>query len=633
MKTSYSVHHQIGFTFAVILGAWTTLLHAQPGSQDTNFNAVATSPPNPPEPFPGHIGFSVAAQPDGKVIAAGTFGVLRLLSDGSLDPTFQAIPPSPAPFTGAGSGVGAVALQPDGRILVSGSFTNAAGAPLPRIVRLNADGSIDSSFNLDPRAYPAGALALQPDGKVISAGSYYDPVHQEYGGFVRLRSDGSLDPGFDSRGIVGGGVFALAPGGEIYLAMGTTILRVNPDGSRDGTFAAQTHPSYGASALAVQPDGRLLVGSYSDGRGFLPPPLRRLLTNGTDDPGWMPPDMNGGDAFVFAILVQPDGKVLAGGNNLESFNGVGNANLGRLNPDGSVDAAFDTRGDLHYYSVEDMALAADGKVVVAGMQLSRPDITPGPGVWRLNNDLEPRGIEFTATSYIAHEGDGWVSISVRRTTGTNKLAIVTYAVRPGTATRWRDYFGGDGALVFRAGETLKRIRIYVVRDHKTEAFETVRFALVRARGGSIGPQRAATLTILDENNQCPAASDQSVIVSENLSLFVRGDGNIVIFNVANAFPLTATSPEKKDLQLQIASFPAHGVLFKCIPDPNGVSFNCINFPGGITDVGSTPRLLYVPDIRYSGTDSFSYTVNDGRCTSDVATVAITITQANRGPIP
>jgi uncharacterized delta-60 repeat protein len=499
MKTSsFILFRRSGFAFAVSLGAWTTVLHAQPGSLDTNFNAAATSPPiMPPSPFPGHIGFSVCVQPDGKVIAVGTFGVLRLLGDGSLDPTFQAIPPGPAPFTGPGSGVGAVALQPDGRILVTGSFTNAAGTLLPGIFRLRTNGSIDPSFNLDARAYPAGALALQLDGKVVSTGSYYDPVHQEYGGLVRLRSDGSLDPDFDSRGINGGGVLALAPGGEIYVATGTTVLRVNPNGSRDETFAPQTHPSYGASALAVQLDGKLLVGSYSDGIGFLPPPLRRLLTDGTDDPGWIPPDMNGGDAVVYAILLQPDGKVLVGGNNLEAFNGVPNAHLGRLNRDGSVDTSFDTRGDLHYYSVEDMALAPDGKVIVAGMQLSRPDITPGPGIWRLNNDAGPRGIEFTAASYVVHEGDGWVNISVRRTTDTNQLAIVTYAVRPGTATRWRDYFGGDGVLVFRAGETRKRIRLYIVRDHRTESFETVRLALVRARGGSIGPQRTATLTILD----------------------------------------------------------------------------------------------------------------------------------------
>jgi hypothetical protein len=121
-----------------------------------------------------------------------------------------------------------------------------------------------------------------------------------------------------------------------------------------------------------------------------------------------------------------------------------------------------------------------------------------PGVSRLNNDAGPRGIEFTAANYFAREGDGWVRLTVRRSTETKKLAIVNYSARPGTATRWRDYFGGDGVLVFRPGETLKSIRIYVVSDHKVEGFETVRLALERVRGGTLGPQRTATLTIQDK---------------------------------------------------------------------------------------------------------------------------------------
>jgi hypothetical protein len=240
-----------------------------------------------------------------------------------------------------------------------------------------------------------------------------------------------------------------------------------------------------------------LVGHYGDGPGF--GQVRRLLVNGLDDPDWSRPDIGGGDAVVFAVLLQPDGKVLVGGNNLQSLNGVATAGVTRLNSDGSVDTTFDSRPDLRYYRTEDLALAPDGKVIVASWQL---DVAAGygaaPGVSRLNNDAGPRGIEFTTASYVAHEGDGWVSITVRRTTDTDKLAVVAYTVRPGTATRWRDYFGGGGVLVFHRGETHKRFRIYVVRDHKSEGFETVRLALVRARGGSIGPQRTATLTILDK---------------------------------------------------------------------------------------------------------------------------------------
>jgi hypothetical protein len=134
-------------------------------------------------------------------------------------------------------------------------------------------------------------------------------------------------------------------------------------------------------------------------------------------------------------------------------------------------------------------------------------------------------------------------------------------------------------------------------------------------------------------NQCPTASNQLVTVPENVSLFVRGSGTIVVFDVTNAFRLNASDAQGDPLQVQVAGFPAHGVLFKCSPNPDGNGDTCVNFPGGITDAGPAPRLLYVPDIRYRGTDSFTYTVNDGQCTSAVAAVAIAIAQVNHAPLP
>src|SRR6059036_1379085 len=118
MKTSWSLPPRLGFALPLLLGVWTTGLHAQPGSLDTGFNATSTMGPLG---IFGQVGFSVAVQPDGKVIAAGTFGVMRFLPDGSVDPAFQSIPPGPGPYTGPGSGIGAVVLQPDGRSLVTGS--------------------------------------------------------------------------------------------------------------------------------------------------------------------------------------------------------------------------------------------------------------------------------------------------------------------------------------------------------------------------------------------------------------------------------------------------------------------------------------------------------------------------------
>jgi uncharacterized delta-60 repeat protein len=225
--------------------------------------------------------------------------------------------------------------------------------------------------------------------------------------------------------------------------------------------------------------------------------VRRLLPNGAADPEWTPPDIDGGDSVVYAILLQPDGKVLVGGNNLMAFNGIWSASLARLNTDGSVDATFATESDLYYYSVEDMALAPDGKVIVAGFQQNRSDYSIGPGIWRLNNDAGPRGIEFTAPTYVVRENQGSVEITVRRSGPAENRATVRYDVEPGSAEFGRDYIGSGGVLFFGPGETLKSFRIRVKADHRREGAETVHLSLVRAVGGEIGAQNFATLTILD----------------------------------------------------------------------------------------------------------------------------------------
>ncbi|HXJ59673.1 MAG TPA: hypothetical protein VNU68_23770 [Verrucomicrobiae bacterium] len=429
-----SVLRWVGFVSVL---AWTLGLRAQSGSLDNTFNAIAVT---------GDHAFSVAGQPDGKVIAVGTFGVKRFLPDGSVDPSFQTIPPGPSPFTGPGSGIGDVAVQPDGQILVAGTFTNAAGTPLPAIFRLKADGSLDLSFNLAAHAYPTGRILLQPDGKIVTAGVYYDSVHGDYGGLIRLLTDGSLDPTFDSRGVSASPPLALAHDGKIYF-VSDRISRANGDGSLDVTFAADPGP-YAPVTLAVQPDDKLLIGQYVEASY-----MRRLLPDGTDDPEWIRPEISGGDAIIQAILVQPDGKILVGGNN------VYDARIGRLNPDGSTDTTFDSRGDLYSYTVEDMAWAPDGKVLVAGYRLDRPLITSAPGVWRLNNDasLQPHlEINFTMNEGVTLRLLGQPSATYRleyreQLAGAGAWTPLTTLTLSDTSATWQDNGWATSASRFYRG--------------------------------------------------------------------------------------------------------------------------------------------------------------------------------------
>ena len=125
------------------------------------------------------FGKSIAALPDGKVIIGGVFSavdgtaagsIARLNADGSLDNTFNS--------GGAGFGTGtptiyAIVPTADGKILVGGIFTTYNGVARKNILRLNADGTLDTSF--DPGTGPSNsvfAMAVQTDGKIIIGGSF-----------------------------------------------------------------------------------------------------------------------------------------------------------------------------------------------------------------------------------------------------------------------------------------------------------------------------------------------------------------------------------------------------------------------------------------------------------------------------
>lgn len=179
---------------------------------------------------------AVALQPDGKVVIGGRFNTIdstarsriaRLNADGSLDASFN-------PGSGANDQVHAVAVQPDGKILIGGIFTMVNGTARNRIARLNADGTRDNSFNAASGS--VHAMAVQPDGKILI-----------------------------------GGTFTLVNG-----TARNRIARLNADGSVDTSFDPGTGADEPVDAVAVQPDG-----------GFLSPALSPLLTTrpATASPG------------------------------------------------------------------------------------------------------------------------------------------------------------------------------------------------------------------------------------------------------------------------------------------------------------------------------------------------------------
>ena len=277
---------------------------------------------------------ALALQPDGKILVGGTFAMTgwqspscigRLNADGTVDTSFN------PGITGGESlttvGCVCVALQADGKILVGGTFTTLGGQSRRYIGQLNADGTVDPSFNPGASSYGyVECLALQADGKILVGGDFTTLGGQPRNYLGRLNADGTVDSGF------------------------------NPGAGYAPGYAPSVY------SLAVQADGKILVGGYlttlgGQTRNY----LGRLNADGTVDNGFNP----GADAWVWSLALQADGKILVGGE-FTTLAGQPRNFLGRLNADGTLDTTFDPGAGPSDGGVYSLALQADGKILVGG---------------------------------------------------------------------------------------------------------------------------------------------------------------------------------------------------------------------------------------------------------------------------
>jgi uncharacterized delta-60 repeat protein len=317
-------------------------------------------------------------QPDGKTLVGGDFTtyngttrsrITRLNTDGSIDGTFNI-------GTGFGSAVRSISLQSDGKILVGGDFTTYNGNNRSRITRLNTDGSIDGTFDIGT-GFNGSILSIviQPDGKILVGGDFTAYNGTTRNRIIRLNTDGSIDGTFDiGTGFNTDGVRSIYSqtdgkilvGGSFTAYNGTTrnrIIRLNTDGSIDGTFDIGTGFNNNVSRINIQPDGKVLVGGiFTSYNGTTRNRIIRLNTDGSIDGTFNIGTGFNGDASV--IWVQSDGKILVGGS-FTTYNENGRNFIARLNTDGSIDNTFNI-GTGFNLGVSTVFLQPDGKVLVGG---------------------------------------------------------------------------------------------------------------------------------------------------------------------------------------------------------------------------------------------------------------------------
>jgi len=271
--------------------------------------------------------------------------------------------------------VHALALQSDGRLLIGGAFSNVQGVARQRIARLYPDGSLDRTFDssalgtFDPRYSPAivRAIAIQPDGKVIIGGFFWLNHDNRY--FVclaRTEEDGRMDASFFANpwGEPEARSLFVEPDGKILLGRGAPggLMRLRAvDGMRETSFQANLNEA--VLAIARMEDGRILAGGrFTQANGQSRPRITRLHSTGELDLTFQPDA--GANLDVNTLALQPDGKVIIGGL-FSSVGGQPRVRLARLNTDGSLDESFNA-GLGPNAAVNALVVEQDGSVLIAG---------------------------------------------------------------------------------------------------------------------------------------------------------------------------------------------------------------------------------------------------------------------------
>ena len=284
-------------------------------------------------------------QSDGKVIIGGYFTsydgnssnfIVRINTDGSYDNTFNI-------GTGFNNAVRKLILQPDGKIVVVGDFSDFNGTPCGYIARLNSDGSLDGTFttgigfNNSPFT-----LILQSDLKIVIVGGFNNYDGTSCNGIVRLNPDGTPDTTYITNTGLGfpGGAYAIAiqTDGKVIVAgsfnqyngtsIGNNIVRINTDGTYDATLVTGSGFSSQVTTVKIDSTGKILVGGYfTSYNGNSSNRFVRLNTNGSFDSTFV--IGSGFDNGVTIINTQSDGKILAGGD-FSSYNGTSRARFARL---------------------------------------------------------------------------------------------------------------------------------------------------------------------------------------------------------------------------------------------------------------------------------------------------------------
>ncbi|HMO65900.1 MAG TPA: hypothetical protein PKE47_11890, partial [Verrucomicrobiota bacterium] len=324
-----------------------------------------------------------APKPDGRIAVAlagsATGELLFLRPDGT---------PDTPPVTAEGGIIRTLAALPDGSVVAGGSFTSLGGLPRAGLAKMLPAGNVDGGYN------PAGdlsvlqvmALALDGEGRLLMGGNLLQFGGVPRGNLLRLTAAGALDAAFAvNASAAGAGASAVSqiqvlPDGRILTVAGS-LLRLQPDGRRDMTLTPVAGPSPGSFIrFDVLADGRIAVAELGFVSGVSR--VRVVLPDGAADPGFVPGLELDGAAL--GIVALSDGRLAVGGDFIR-VDGFVHPGLCRLHVSGTLDTGF----RLELPSAGDLSLERFGNLFTEQVALPDGGLLAGGRRWEMNGVTRP----------------------------------------------------------------------------------------------------------------------------------------------------------------------------------------------------------------------------------------------------
>jgi uncharacterized delta-60 repeat protein len=472
------------------------------GSLDTTFDSDGKVTTDIPSAY--DVAYSVAIQTDGKIVAAGrshnpsiggsNFTLVRYNVDGSLDSSFDGDGKVTTQVGSASSEARTVAIQPDGKIVAAGSAVSGFG-----LVRYSSNGSPENIITTQNTNDRAESVAIQPDGKIVAAGGSNDQF-----AVVRLNANFSIDTAFGTNGRVttpigsyawahqiavqtDGKIVATGYGSGDGNSADFVVVRYDANGSLDTSFDGDGKVTtdfgfFQGNALydtAIQADGKIVAAgevrtfaAFDWGSDFV---LLRYNSDGSPDTtfgsgtGKVRTDMGSRGEQARAVAIQPDGKIVVAGESSDQDDNSCCFALARYNVDGSLDATFGVGGRVITGSLgisgaaSDVVIQPDGKIVAAGNSNEVNYPNGGFAVYRYNSNgsldtsfdgdgrvITPIGSSIAFATTVRIQPDGKIVAAGFSIDGSyrNEFAVVRYNGDGSLDTT----FDGDGIVTTQTSQ-------------------------------------------------------------------------------------------------------------------------------------------------------------------------------------